>query len=115
MPAGGGGRVGSRATERTVEKTADQGLRITAFSGHAVAAHVVGAIDHFRDALATGKRMIIDVSKVQHIDARFFGLFLMIRKQLAQRGQTLVFAGASARQRRIFRLNRFEFLLPPEV
>jgi N-acetylglucosaminyldiphosphoundecaprenol N-acetyl-beta-D-mannosaminyltransferase len=80
-----------------------------------VAAHVDGAIEQLRDALDSGKCMIVDVSNTQHIDARFFGLFLMVRKQLASRGQKLLFMGASAGLQRIFRLNRFEFLLSQEV
>jgi N-acetylglucosaminyldiphosphoundecaprenol N-acetyl-beta-D-mannosaminyltransferase len=80
-----------------------------------VAGHVDGAIEQFRDALDSGKRVIVDVSNTQYIDARFFGLFLMVRKQLASRGQALLFMGASAGLRRIFRMNRFEFLLSQEV
>jgi N-acetylglucosaminyldiphosphoundecaprenol N-acetyl-beta-D-mannosaminyltransferase len=93
----------------------DYGSVTIALSGAAVAAHVDGAIEQLRDVLDSGKRLIIDVSKTQYIDARFFGLFLMVRKHLASRGQKLLFTGASAGLRRIFRLNRFEFLLSQEV
>lgn len=86
-----------------------------ALIGAAVATHAGSAIEQFRDALDSGKRLIIDVSNTQYVDARFFGLFLMVRKQLAVRGQELRFTGASAGLRRIFRLNRFEFLLSSEV
>lgn len=86
-----------------------------ALVGAAVATHADGAIEQLRNALGSGKRLIIDVSNTQYVDARFFGLFLMVRKQLAGRGQELLFTGASAGLRRIFRLNRFEFLLSPEV
>ncbi|SIO46393.1 N-acetylglucosaminyldiphosphoundecaprenol N-acetyl-beta-D-mannosaminyltransferase [Bradyrhizobium erythrophlei] len=99
----------------SIERREDNGSVTIALSGAAVAAHVDSAIEQLRDALDSGKRMIVDVSNTQHVDARFFGLFLMVRKQLASRGQTLLFTGASARLRRIFRLNRFEFLLLQEI
>ena len=85
------------------------------FAGGAVAANVDGAIKHLRDGLNSGKQLTLDLSKAEHIDARFFGLFLMLLKQLTRRGQELQFTGITPRVRRIFRLNRFEFLLSPEV
>jgi N-acetylglucosaminyldiphosphoundecaprenol N-acetyl-beta-D-mannosaminyltransferase len=103
------------ANKLSIERREDHGSVTVALSGAAIAAHVDSAIELLRDGLDTGKRMIIDVSNTQHIDARFFGLFLMVRKQLANRGQTLLFTGASRPLRRIFRLNRFEFLLSQEV
>lgn len=86
-----------------------------ALAGGAVATHAESAIEQLRDALDSGKRLIIDLSNTQYVDARFFGLFLMVRKQLAVRGQELLFTGATPGLRRIFRLNKFEFLLSPEV
>jgi N-acetylglucosaminyldiphosphoundecaprenol N-acetyl-beta-D-mannosaminyltransferase len=84
-------------------------------SGAAIIQHVDKAISHFRKALSTGKQITVDVSKTHSIDSRFFGLFLMVRKHLANQGKQLVFTGVSPGIRRIFRLNRFKFLLPPEV
>lgn len=84
-------------------------------SGVAIARHVDRAIGHFRDALSTGKQVTVDVSNTHYVDPRFFGLFLMVRKQLANQGMQLKFTGLSPGIRRIFRLNRFEFLLPHEV
>lgn len=98
-----------------IARSEDHGSVTLAMSGAAVARYVDGAIEQLRDALAAGKPLIVDLSNTQCIDARFFGLFLMVRKQLASRGQKLVFTGASADLRRIFRLNRFEFLLSHEV
>lgn len=79
--------------------------------GDAVARHVESAIEQFHVALHSCKEIIVDLSKTENLDARFIGLFLMVRKQMIGRGQILRFAGASPRIRRIFRLNRFEFLL----
>ena len=101
--------------ELSIVKREDHSAVTISLSGTAVAAHVDGAIEQLRDALDSGKRVVVDVSNTQYIDARFFGLFLMVRKQLASRGQKLLFTGASTGLRRIFRLNRFEFLLSQEV
>jgi N-acetylglucosaminyldiphosphoundecaprenol N-acetyl-beta-D-mannosaminyltransferase len=97
--------------ELSIIRREDHGSVTIVLSGAAVAAHVDGAIEQLRDALDSGKRMIVDVSDTQYVDARFFGLFLMVRKQLASRGEKLLFTGASPGLLRIFRLNRFEFLL----
>jgi N-acetylglucosaminyldiphosphoundecaprenol N-acetyl-beta-D-mannosaminyltransferase len=83
-------------------------------SGDAVGLHVDQAIHHFRYVLNTGKQVTVDLSKTQSIDPRFFGLFLMVRKQLASQGKYLSFTGVSHKTRRMFRLNRFEFLLSHE-
>jgi N-acetylglucosaminyldiphosphoundecaprenol N-acetyl-beta-D-mannosaminyltransferase len=84
---------------------------IIELSGDAVDCHVNRAIDPFRMALASGKQVAVDISKTRDIDARFFGLFLMVRKHLANQGRRLVFTGVSSETRRIFRLNKFDFLL----
>ena len=109
------GSRGTKASELSALRTEDNGAVTISLAGAAVERNIDSVIGQFREALDTGKRLIIDVSRTQHVDARFFGLFLMIRKQLADRRQTLVFTGASVGMRRIFRLNRFEFLLSPEV
>jgi N-acetylglucosaminyldiphosphoundecaprenol N-acetyl-beta-D-mannosaminyltransferase len=85
---------------------------IIELSGDAVDRYVNRAIDPFRMALASGKQVAVDISKTRDIDARFFGLFLMVRKHLANQGRRLVFTGVSRETRRIFQLNKFEFLLP---
>ena len=83
--------------------------------GGAVAANVDSAIKPFREALNSGKQVILNLSKTRHVDARFFGLFVMLSKELGRRGQSLRFSGVTPQIRRIFRLNRFEFLLSQEV
>ncbi|WP_084030875.1 WecB/TagA/CpsF family glycosyltransferase [Bradyrhizobium paxllaeri] len=99
----------------SIARSEDHGSVTIVLSGAAVAAHADAAIEQLQDALDSGKRMIVDVSNTQYIDARFFGVFLMVRKHLASRGQKLLFIGVSVGLRRIFRLNRFEFLLSQEV
>ena len=95
----------------SVRERQDHGQITLALSGSAVEAHSEKAIAALRNVLKLKREVIIDLSGVQEIDARFFGLFLMVRKQLAARGQRLVFAGVTPKVRKIFRLNRFDFLL----
>jgi N-acetylglucosaminyldiphosphoundecaprenol N-acetyl-beta-D-mannosaminyltransferase len=84
---------------------------IVGLSGTAVALHIDSAIACLRRCLATGKPIVLDVTNLRHIDARFIGLLLIVRKQLSRRGQTLQFAGVSARVRRALWLRRFDYLL----
>ena len=82
--------------------------------GDADASNVEQAIAHFRVALNSDNQIVINISRITSIDSRFFGLFLMIRKCLASTGRRLTLAGASPEIRRVFSLNRFEFLLAPD-
>jgi N-acetylglucosaminyldiphosphoundecaprenol N-acetyl-beta-D-mannosaminyltransferase len=83
--------------------------------GAAVARDVGSATACFRSALASGKRLVVDVSKMKRLDPRFIGLLLMVRKHLARRGQTLEFAGVSPRAKRAFNRHRFSYLLSREA
>jgi N-acetylglucosaminyldiphosphoundecaprenol N-acetyl-beta-D-mannosaminyltransferase len=69
------------------------------------------AVSLLRELVPRHTEVIIDVSRTQYIDSRFFGLLLMFRKQLIERGAHLKFIGASPGIARIFRLNGVEFLL----
>jgi N-acetylglucosaminyldiphosphoundecaprenol N-acetyl-beta-D-mannosaminyltransferase len=82
-------------------------------SGRAVEQHLACVIAHSRDALATNRpRLIVDLSKVDAVDARFLGLLLMLRKCVGERqGGRLEVVGASAAIKRMFRLNEVGFLL----
>jgi len=88
---------------------------VLVLSGAAIGLHVDKAIHHFRNAIDTGKQIAVDVSMTHSVDPRFFGLFLMVRKELAGQQMQLQFTGVSPGIRRIFRLNRFDFLLPSEA
>jgi N-acetylglucosaminyldiphosphoundecaprenol N-acetyl-beta-D-mannosaminyltransferase len=80
-------------------------------SGFATTDNVKRAINLARMVLTENKNVTIDLSAVKFIDARFFGLFLMLWKQLEERGLTLRFTPVPARAKRLFRLNGFAFLL----
>jgi N-acetylglucosaminyldiphosphoundecaprenol N-acetyl-beta-D-mannosaminyltransferase len=88
---------------------------VVRLSGLAIAVHIDEAIKAFRQALGKEKPIDVDVSGIRLLDPRFFGLLLMVRKQLRRRGQALRFIGLSPAILRAFRLNRFEFLLSDEV
>ena len=47
------------------------------------------------------------------IDARFFGLLIMLRKELKSRGAKLSFTGVTRATKRNFRLSELEYLLSP--
>jgi N-acetylglucosaminyldiphosphoundecaprenol N-acetyl-beta-D-mannosaminyltransferase len=89
------------------------GCIVLGLIGHATAHNVIMSTSFFRKALAEKQSIVIDVSRTRSIDPRFFGLLLMLRKQLQEDGKILGFIGASRGIRRIFRLNGFEFLLEP--
>ena len=70
----------------------ENSCRIT-LAGMAIGSHVASAVPVFRDAIIKSSELIIDVSALRVIDARFFGLLLMVRKQLIERGGRLQFVG----------------------
>ncbi len=94
--------------------TAQNELMVTLrLSGYATASQVPKAIACFRDALASRKQVVVDFSETRAADARFFGLLLMLRKQLKGRGAAPQFVGISPRLQRQFRLNGLGYLLSP--
>lgn len=104
--------TGARRTERLTLSLAEDDFAVTvALGGPAISRHADDAIRRFREALARHKPIVVDVGETRAIDPRFFGLLLMVRKQLRNRGQALRFANLSPRIARAFRLNGFEYLL----
>jgi N-acetylglucosaminyldiphosphoundecaprenol N-acetyl-beta-D-mannosaminyltransferase len=84
---------------------------IITLSGDLTEAHVADVIWCFRRALRSDKQILIDMSNARHVDSRFFGLFLMVYKQVLGHHRTLKFAGVTSCVRRMFSLNGFDFLL----
>ena len=97
-----------------IDHSEDQRTITIGLTGSAIARQVDKAISYFRVALKEKKEILIDLSKTRVVDPRFFGLFLMVRKQLLSQGNGLKFTGVTPRIKRIFRLNGFEFLLHSE-
>jgi N-acetylglucosaminyldiphosphoundecaprenol N-acetyl-beta-D-mannosaminyltransferase len=87
---------------------------VLALSGAAEGDNLDKATAWFRDALATRRPIVIDLSGVDAVDARFLGLLFMLRKQVGQHGARLSLTGASPHLARMFRLNCAEFLLPAD-
>ncbi|MBC9878312.1 WecB/TagA/CpsF family glycosyltransferase [Bradyrhizobium sp. INPA01-394B] len=88
----------------------DEGVTL-GLAGAATAGNVDSLLPFVRQAVIDNKCIKIDLASVEHMDGRFFGVLMAVRRQLARRDLSLTIAGVSPRLRRIFRLNRFEFLL----
>jgi N-acetylglucosaminyldiphosphoundecaprenol N-acetyl-beta-D-mannosaminyltransferase len=101
----------NRDEDLEIENREDRGLTVISLIGYATAANVEKSIIDFRSGLAKGNPICIDLTRTQAIDHRFFGLLLMLRKQIHARGQVLKFVGISPKIRQIFRLSEFGFLL----
>jgi N-acetylglucosaminyldiphosphoundecaprenol N-acetyl-beta-D-mannosaminyltransferase len=101
--------------ELRVDK-AEAGTAVTLrLAGDAIAPYADAAISEFRAALNSQKQLLIDLSATRRIDSRFFGLLLMVRKQLEGSGRRLVLTGISPRIARLFRRNGVGFLLSHEL
>jgi N-acetylglucosaminyldiphosphoundecaprenol N-acetyl-beta-D-mannosaminyltransferase len=94
-----------------VQASNENGRSTVILTGTATAPNVGRAILVFREALANKKDLWIDISGVRLLDARFFGLFLMVWKQLKEHGARPHFTGMSTYAKRAFKLHGFEFLL----
>jgi N-acetylglucosaminyldiphosphoundecaprenol N-acetyl-beta-D-mannosaminyltransferase len=107
-------KYGDRERDLAISQHQSDESIIVSLGGAATVRYVDNIIAVFRDAIATKKRIIIDFSNTQIIDARFLGLLLMIRKIVKNDGTGPILTGLSPALRRIFRLNGLEFLLPSE-
>ena len=94
-----------------VTQVRNDGLLTLRISGDATVAGVTRAIPYFREAIAGHKQINIDLSQTRWLDARFLGLLLMLKKQLAGGGGALRVIGVTQALRRQFWLNRAEYLL----
>jgi N-acetylglucosaminyldiphosphoundecaprenol N-acetyl-beta-D-mannosaminyltransferase len=79
-----------------------------ALSGPATSRHIDKIIRAFKDAIMTGKQVIVDFSSTRSVDARFLGLVLMLRKCLANDGASPTFIGLSPGLKNLFDLNGIE-------
>lgn len=106
---------GSHLQSLTIQTSHTSGSVTIRLSGPATERHIREAILCFQEALACRKNITIDLSNTSLIDARFFGLLLMLRKQLKAQGTCLMFVGVSRAHKRMFRLHELYFLLPPRA
>jgi N-acetylglucosaminyldiphosphoundecaprenol N-acetyl-beta-D-mannosaminyltransferase len=109
-------RISKRqASNLRIETTHEKHVVRLRLSGDATAAHVARATVHFRNAVNMCKQeMVIDLSRLDFIDSRFFGLLLMVRKQLGARGARMQLVGASRKVERLFCLNELSYLVSAE-
>jgi len=101
----------SRHRHLIVTEQASSGSVTLILSGSATAQHVDRLIPLFRAAIATHKRIIVDLSDTHAIDARFLGLLLMLRKATTSRGEGPIIFGLTGRSEMMFRLHGASFLL----
>jgi len=98
-----------------IKKSNDGQSTTISLCGVASEHHIPDATSCFQQELAGKQNIIIDLSTTRMIDARFFGLLLMLRKELKSRGASLTFTGVSRAMQRIFRYSELEFLLSPAL
>jgi N-acetylglucosaminyldiphosphoundecaprenol N-acetyl-beta-D-mannosaminyltransferase len=101
----------SSDAEFTISRNEDQHWVLVKLSGPAIARNIGAAIACFCAALEARKPIVIDLSSINAIDPRFFGLLLMLRKRAVGQGSGLKLVNATPQIRKTFRLNGFEFLL----
>lgn len=111
LPIAIAARLNSARSEFAVRQNHSSGRYMLVLSGAAVGESVDRLLPFANEAENEHRAVTIDLSDLNDADGRFFGLLLGLRARLAKRGLELHLAGISPRMRRIFRLNRFEFLL----
>lgn len=79
--------------------------------GPATRPHVQKITAVLREALKTQKSVVVDLSNAGNIDARVIGLFLMLRKQLIEKGKAVTLRCQSSKMRKILELNNVDFLI----
>jgi N-acetylglucosaminyldiphosphoundecaprenol N-acetyl-beta-D-mannosaminyltransferase len=104
--------VSRRRSEFLVETRQEKRAVTLRLSGDATARHIARATIHFRNAVNLSEELlVVDLSNLDFIDARFLGLLLMARKQLGARDARMQLVGASRRIRKLFRLNELGYLI----
>jgi N-acetylglucosaminyldiphosphoundecaprenol N-acetyl-beta-D-mannosaminyltransferase len=107
-------RLSAGTQHLIVDRREDPGTITLSLVGAATARNVGKAVAIFRDAVATKKKICINLADISVIDARFFGLLLMLRKRVKKHGSEVTFFGATSRLQTSFRLNEVGFLLAPD-
>jgi|SRR5579871_2923096 len=96
-----------------IVRSQDDRRIVISLRGAASERHIQRAIACFQNAICANQDLVLDLSETSLIDPRFFGLLLMLRKELKSRGAKLIFTGVSRKIERIFRLSELQFLLAP--
>jgi N-acetylglucosaminyldiphosphoundecaprenol N-acetyl-beta-D-mannosaminyltransferase len=96
-----------------IELEIKEGCNELRISGAATTKNIKDIVTAFRKTLSANKRIVIDLTNVSAIDARFLGVLLVVRKTVGSNGSEMVLTGVSCRLERIIRLNGAGFLLAP--
>jgi N-acetylglucosaminyldiphosphoundecaprenol N-acetyl-beta-D-mannosaminyltransferase len=80
-------------------------------SGAATMANIVQLERSFTDVLNQRRNLVLDIRGMTDVDARFFGLIIVLRKLLAEHGLTCDVVNPSTSIRQLFRLHGFLYLL----
>jgi N-acetylglucosaminyldiphosphoundecaprenol N-acetyl-beta-D-mannosaminyltransferase len=108
-------RTASEGWPLSIKATQGADTVILACAGDAVAANIDCAIGCFHEALALRKaRIVVNLSEIRILDARFLGLILMARKCALAQGAALRVAGVRPSTERLLRLHEAAFLLSAE-
>lgn len=94
-----------------IDSAQHQDCHIVSISGYATEAEVSRSLAVFGQVIESGRTVNVDLSKAKAIDIRFFGLLLMVAKQLKTKATRLVFTGAAPKLKRLFWLNGLAYLL----
>ena len=105
-------RCGRHGHDLVIGETHESKCVTLSLRGYAIDAHMDTTIPCFRDAVAAKKDVAIDFSETWAADSRFFGLLLMLRKQLRGEKFELTLRGISPRLARLFRLHGLGYMLP---
>jgi N-acetylglucosaminyldiphosphoundecaprenol N-acetyl-beta-D-mannosaminyltransferase len=105
--------TGKDQQDFVIETRHDGQSIVISLGGAALERHVPDATSCFQEALASKQNIIIDLTNIHLIDARFLGLLLMLRQELKNQGARLTLSGVPRAIKRIFRLNELGFLLSP--
>jgi N-acetylglucosaminyldiphosphoundecaprenol N-acetyl-beta-D-mannosaminyltransferase len=101
--------------ELSFNKYDRDGLTVVCLVGRATKETVTKSIPIFESLVSEDRDVAIDISQIKSIDPRYFGLLLMLRKKIQEKGRVLKFKGVSKKSARMFRFNGFGFLLEPDV
>ena len=98
-----------------ITETEDLHSRLIKLSGSAIRQNDAQVRARFESAVKGGKAVIVDLSDLQFADGRFFGLLLMLRKQLRCNGVGFRLTGITRRIDRLLRWNGLDWLSAPAI
>ena len=95
----------------TVRSEMQYGHQKLSFIGAATSINIKKIIGALRTTLSSDRGVVIDLTDVSAIDARFLGLLLVFSKMVKSNGAEMILAGVSSSLERIIRLNGADVLL----